>query len=440
MKIFKIIFSVVLLSVFLFCGCATDVPENNADMLTMYIIKDTPIASVIKQYNNNKNNKTGIKLIEFENNNELNTKLNAEMMAGNGPDLIFYDLSYNGVSNIEKMISQEMFADFNDLISNDESESKINFEDFNKPVMDSGVYNGKRYFMPISYMPDIMITTNELCAEYSVDVSEPLTYKKAGDMLSEFLNKNKQSQNTSVFYWINNEFYSLINSNIDIIEKTNTLDSTSFLSDLNVLDNMNLQNKSTESSEYSDPLDYIVQGKVMFVSLNQVTGSEPNGIGHIYYYIKSENQKPVLISSLSNKGNNYSAFFDKGLLINKNSAKKDEAYKFVKYMLSEKVQENTEIGLPVNKKAQSKLIDAMSKLSAKDLGIQIENNTETQISADYIKSYTDFLNNISFCKFRNDYFNSSVIGDIVSEYVSGNITKEQFVNQVQSKTKIYLEE
>lgn len=55
-------------------------------------------------------------------------------------------------------------------------------------------------------------------------------------------------------------------------------------------------------------------------------------------------------------------------------------------------------------------------------------------------NYSDVLEGINRCGFRNDYFNYSIIGDIVSQYVSGDITKEQFIKEVQSKTQIYLDE
>ena len=63
------------------------------------------------------------------------------------------------------------------------------------------------------------------------------------------------------------------------------------------------------------------------------------------------------MNNLSDSEDTSSAFIDKGFLINNNSDKKESAFKFVKYMLSEDVQCNSEVGLPVNKAAQKKLIE-----------------------------------------------------------------------------------
>lgn len=434
MRITKKLFPILLLIVFLFSGCSdgvSDDPENDSNAITMYIVGSSPISSVMKQYNNE------IDIIEFENNKELSTKLSAELMADKGPDLIFYDSRYGGVSNIEKMITQDMFEDFNNLINNDESKITINLDDYNKAVMDSGIYNGKRYFMPISYMPNILITTKEICDKYSVDLSKSFTCKELEGMLSEFLNEINTSKDKSVFYDISNKYCELINLNINFFDRTNTLSSDSFLACLDILDKLNFSNNL--SYDFS-ALEYLTQGNVMFIALNDVTGSEPNGIGMIYYQIIAENQTPILLSNLSYDGKSCSAFFDKGFFINKNSDKKEEAYEFVKYMLSEEVQKNTEIGLPVNKNAQSKLINEMSEMSAASLGVEITDNSEAQVSSDYIKSYTNILENISSCRFSNNYFNSSIIGDTVSNYIAGDITREQFIKQLQDKSKIYLDE
>lgn len=433
MKIIQRYFLIIFLIVFLLCGCSTtksDINENDSNVITMYAVSGSPIVSVMKKYND------GINITEFEDNNELSTKLSAELVAGKGPDLIFYDSIYGGVSNIEKMITQDVFSDFNDFIGNDESENKINYDDYNKAVMDSGIYNGKRYFMPISYMPDILITTKEMCDRYSVDFSGSFTYKASEEILSKFLNEKNKAKDKSVFYYINDEYCALINSNINFYDRTNTLYSDEFLADLNSLDKLNLSNESY----YPYALDYLTKGNTMFVALDYVTDSAPNGIGSVYYEITAENQTPILLCNLSDDEKSCSAYFDKGFLINKNSDKKEQAFEFVKYMLSEKVQENTEIGLPVNKNAQSKLIEEMSVMSAESLGIKDTDDLENQIHSDYIKSYTHILDNISLCKFSNNYFNSSVIGDIVSGYVSGDITREQFIKLLQDKTKIYLDE
>lgn len=440
MTITRKILSALLIILILFSGCSKNVSDEKSttkDTFTIYIVKDTPINSLIKKYNENKANEKRIEIIEFENNAELSSKLNAEIMADDGPDLIYFDSGFGGISNIEKMMSLDMFADYNELLSNDNSDSKINLDNYDKTVMNSGVYNGKRYFMPISYMPDVLITTKEVCDKYSVDFKKSIAYQNVEESLSGFVKESKSTDNMSVFYDFSDEIYKLIDSNMDLFNRKNLLNSDSFLSDIDAIDNLISGYNPSEDPTFSYGLDPLLQGNVVFVNLEQIAGSEPNSIGSIYYYIRSKGQTPIILNSLSNSENTYSAFLDKGLLINKNSDRKSESYEFVKYMLSEKTQCSPEIGLPVNKNARSKLIEEMAETDAKSFGVDYDKDT---VDDYYINSYISFLDGINNCSFKNNYFNHSVIGDSVSKYINGEIKKEQFVKEIQGKAEIYLEE
>lgn len=433
MKAIKLITSValcVLIGISLF-GCNTETADNNENLLTVYLVKELPITRLINEYNNlNKNLKVNI--VEFQDNDMLNSKLSSELMAGKGPDIVMYDSSYNGITNIEKMMALNSFADYNDLINSDDSDSTIDLNDYNEYILNSGVYNGKRYFMPISYIPDVLITTDEICEKYSIDSDESITYKNAENKLSKYLSKGKESENMSCFYYINEELYTLIDSNIDFFNKTNTLGSDEFLNDLNALNKLILPSDKNNSSNNVDPLTSILHENTLFASLYQITGSEPNGLGYIYGFLKSNEQTPVIIGNLSDSENTFSAYIDKGFLINNNSGKKEDAFEFVKYMLSESVQCNSEIGLPVNKAAQKKLIE---EIDIDGYGIKKDRQYN-----EFINRYSDILSGINNCGFRNDNFSYSVINNAVSQYISGDITQEQFVKEIQSKTKIYLDE
>lgn len=433
-KIIKTIISInicifMLLTLF---GCNTEVEKNdNEDLLTIYVVNEHPIIRLIDEYNESTTS-AKINVVDFQDNDTLNSKLSAELMAGKGPDIVLYDSNYNGVSNIEKMMALDVFADYNELINDEDSDSAIDFKNYNETILDSGVYNGKRYFMPISYIPDILITTAEVCDKYEINLNESVTYENAEDMLTEYLSKGNESKDMSVFYYINEELYALIDSNIDFFSRTDTLQSDEFSNNLNTLSTLILPADQNDISNNRDPLDSIIHGNTMFASLYQITGSEPNGLGYIYYYLKSNGQTPLIMNNLPDSKNTFSAYIDKGFLINNNSNKKEEAFEFVKYMLSENVQCNSEVGLPVNKTAQKKLIDEIDLVS-----YEIEKDSEYN---DFINNYYDVLEGINRCGFRNDYFNYSIIDDIVSQYISGDITKEQFIKEIQSKTQIYLDE
>lgn len=433
MRMVKVIItvSVCILMVLTLFGCNSENDNNNnSDLLTIYVVNESPIIRLIDAYNDsNKSDK--INAVEIQDGDTLNSKLSAELMAGKGPDIVLYDSSYNGISNMEKMMALDVFADYNELIKNDSSDSSIDLKNYNEVVMDSGIYNGKRYFMPISYMPNFLITTTKLSDEYSIDTSKSITYEKSPKVLSKYLNKAKKSENMSGFYNVNEELYALIDSNIDFFNKTNTLQSDKFLNNLNALSELILP-ADKNNSLGTDPLELVLKGNTMFASLYQITGSEPNGMGYIYYYFKSNSQTPLIMNNLSDSEDTSSAFIDKGFLINNNSDKKESAFKFVKYMLSEDVQCNSEVGLPVNKAAQKKLIE--------EIDLDSYNMEKDSDYNNFISNYSNALDGINKCGFRNDYFNNSIINDVVSKYVSGDITEKQFIKEIQGKTQLYLNE
>lgn len=433
MRMVKVIItvSVCILMVLTLFGCNSENDNNNNDdLLTIYVVNEHPIIRLIDKYNDsNKSDK--INVVKIQDGDTLNSKLSAELMAGKGPDIVLYDSSYNGISNMEKMMALDVFADYNELIKNDSSDSSIDLKNYNEIVMDSGINNGKRYFMPISYIPNFLITTTKLSDEYSIDSSKSITYEKSPKVLSKYLNKAKKSENMSGFFNVNEELYALIDSNIDFFNKTNTLQSDKFLNNLNALSELILP-ADKNNSLGTDPLELVLKGNTMFASLYQITGSEPNGMGYIYYYFKSNSQTPLIMNNLSDSEDTSSAFIDKGFLINNNSDKKESAFKFVKYMLSEDVQCNSEVGLPVNKAAQKKLIE--------EIDLDIYNMEKDSDYNNFISNYSNALDGINKCGFRNDYFNNSIINDVVSKYVSGDITEKQFIKEIQGKTQLYLNE
>ena len=75
-----------------------------------------------------------------------------------------------------------------------------------------------------------------------------------------------------------------------------------------------------------------------------------------------------------------------------------------------------------------------------------EEEYSDEIKTKFFNEYLDMINSISSCtlydylEFENTYYNSSVIGDIVNDYLNGDISKEKFIRQLSAATEIYLTE
>lgn len=405
-------------------GCQSERSEaepESTDFITIYLVSEHPLERLIDEYN-----QLGlgarVEVVTFDNPTQLNDKLSAELMAGAGPDLVLYDSDYNGVSNLEKMMAQDMFVDFDDLIEQDVSENALDFDDYYEAILDSGIYGGKRYFMPISYMPDILITTAELCEAYHIPTDGSLSYSTAEGIFSNFLEVGEAEGTVSMFYYFNEEILALIDQSIDFYARESALDSDAFLTNLDVLSKLILPADRSNYANPYEPLAAIENGRVLFASLYQITGSQPTGLAYVYEYLSGAGKTPVIFSNFADGSGAGTALFDKGFLISNYSSNKEGAYEFVKYMLREDTQENLEIGLPVNRNAQAKLL------------------AETDMGGSFKESYAAYLEQVIACRFRNDYFNYNLVNDVVSQYIAGQITQEQFLREVESRTNLYLGE
>jgi len=97
----------------------------------------------------------------------FNTSLYTELMAGTGPDILFPGDMFR--SDIQKVVSAGVFMDLNELI---ESDDGFDLDGFIKPVIESGVFNGKRYFMPYSYRINGLIYVPRIMDEIGFDTSK----------------------------------------------------------------------------------------------------------------------------------------------------------------------------------------------------------------------------------------------------------------------------
>ena len=61
---------------------------------------------------------------------------------------------------------------------------------------------------------------------------------------------------------------------------------------------------------------------------------------------------------------------------------------------------------------------------------------------DFYKTENDMYQalNASYDGLKTNYYNSSVIGDIVDKYLKGDFSKEKFIRQLSAATEIYLTE
>ena len=422
-----------IITVFAFSGCGESTASSNSSKLTYCAYYEDAICDIIKRYNKyctkHYDESYQIEIVEFESQEEMKLKMSTEIMAGEGPDIF----SLSQKLPFEKLTDSKTIADVNELIS--EFSYDIGIDNCDSKIMDAGVIDGKRYFIPLFYSPDVFITTEETLNKYNLTSSE-FSFKA----LSEKLSKNKKEY--SLFGSADDNiafFYSFLDQYIDF-------NSDKFSEDLDSIYSL-IKNDTTDENVYYFLYENINNGaSILYKEMPAFSI-----IVKTYSCLKYLGSTPVFVNNYNMDDDSISASIDVGIAVNDNCKNKEKLLPFIKYCLSCDVQKNMSeecMYLPVNSDAMEKCIDSIDE--AIDFGDLIVSDKEKAIvetaQSAAIRDYKYIINNITKCNLygfnylSDTYFNSSVISDIVDKYLNGDISKEKFIRQLSAATEIYLTE
>lgn len=443
-----------IITVFAFSGCGESTASSNSSKLTYCAYNEDAICDIIKRYNKyctkHYDESYQIEIVEYDSLEEMYTIMATEIMSGDGPDIISLDQPLP----FEKLIENHAFADVDELINT--YGSNIDFNDYNTKVMESGIVNRKRYFVPFFYCPNIFISTQEKLKEYDLNFSD-FSYKELSRQLSQEKVSCSLFGNESDNYSL---LYSFIDSYVNFDNKTTNFDTNSFLENIDYIKKL-INNDNTNENVYYDLYNSENNGCILSTP-RLLFGGTIGGIKTAYYNIFLQNKTPAILPNFSYE-NKITAYVECGIAINQNSDKKDKALRFIEYCLSEDVQEywcgsrsdkgfsgTNEISLPVNNKAfdYAVEVETAEEWDYNEDGEFDEEEKEFSENVDSIfwKDYLGIIDDISGCTLYNyknlktTYYNSSVIVDIVDKYLKGDISKEKFIRQLTAATEIYLTE
>ena len=425
---------------FTFSGCHKNTTLNDSRCLKYYTYCEDSICDLINKYNKyctvNYNDTYKIEIIKFDSEEEMKLKMSTEIMAGEGPDIF----SLSQKLPFEKLTDSKTIADVNELIS--EFSYDIGIDNCDSKIMDAGVIDGKRYFIPLFYSPDVFITTEETLNKYNLTSSE-FSFKA----LSEELSKNKKEY--SLFGSADDNiafFYSFLDQYIDFNSGNTEFNSDKFSEDLDSIYSL-IKNDTTDENVNYFLYENINNGaSILYKEMPAFSG-----IVRTYSCLKYLGSTPVFVNNYNMDDDSISASTDVGIAVNDNCKNKEKLLPFIKYCLSCDVQKNMSeecMYLPVNSDAMEKCIDSIDEvIDFEDIIVSDKEKAivETAESA-AIRDYKYIINNITKCNLysfnylSDTYFNSSVISDIVNKYLNGDISNEKFIRQLTAATEIYLKE
>ena len=437
-KFVSILLAVVLIFSVLTCvGCEADKKEENTITYYHYEPQVSTVSSFIYDYNKKFGNTDyKINVVEFDDIEKMTSRLSTEIMAGKGPDIITSGELEMLSSSTEKLIKQGTFANLDDIFDDDSSDDKLDLSDYNSNILNAGVYEGKRYYLPVVFEPQILLTSSVEFSKYSDDNAESkLTYDGVVTLNNNIL---KDRTNNRFFYDSENYKRILLNyidEHVDLYSQKCNFDSENFMESITSL--KEFCNSNENKTDEIVPIFSVSGQYELFALYDEIAAIDNDG------------DKPLITNMPNQDGAPIGKIMD-AIFINNNSNNKQKILKFIKYALSEKVQSDfcganieeylptTSYGsgweYPVNNESYSKLFD-----KAKE--VKYINNTANISEANFMYA-KDYVDNIKSYRLYGlyDYYNTEVIGDIVDKFLSDEIDENKFIKELKSKTEIYLDE
>ena len=324
-------------------GENTGKDENSvkSETLSLYYIDQYLIlGKTILKYNN-KSEKVKIKprIFEYTGNDtfdELSRVLTTEIMAGAGPDIVCFKPERE-FSSVNKVIASGAFADLNELIAED---SEFNIEDFNK-IINVGVYNGKRYFIPYDYNVPAFFTTEKTLKNNQIIVNDGnLTFDEIRTAAENFINiKSRKSKflfNSELTFFnllslYGSQFYSNNNKNYDF-------NSKEFKELLNFYKKMQPVISTKEVEEkYGSSDGKLIKNNVVAMIIGTYNAFNVESSNSLIEHNTGEKLETINIIK-SNKSSYMGAYIKNAVAINSHCKNKKAAFEFVKTLLSKDIQ------------------------------------------------------------------------------------------------------
>lgn len=365
----------------------TSTDGENKDNLSIYLCKDVIgdyLKEALDEYNKNNKNVQIVSqdIGDFE---AFGKKITTELLAGDGPDIVVFNSST--FSSIHKAVASGAFYDLNSLI-NEDTEFKLS--DYNDKVMEAGVFNGKRYLMPLNYCIFVLTTTKEKLDrdKFSIEKDGAMTWREISEISNEYMN----NRNDKFFFpYVNPiEFFISSGSNfVDVDKKVANIKSSEFIELLDAY--KKIYNATIPYEQQKDKDFEYVDSKSLVMIDNSFMSRDTT----LQYKMENKIVYPVEMMEMKGKIA-ASPYIIAG--INSKCKQKKAAFGYIKLLLSEKMQVSYKFHLvPVNKaafmadKTENTSYNALAKELSENIG-KCEIN-ENKIYSIIDQELNDFLNN-----------------------------------------------
>lgn len=452
-KILSMLLIFALTFSFVLSACSKDESVSPDTPLTFYTLQDyrSHLVEVIEKYNKycllygDYNDRVEVKY--FETNAEMTEVLSVEMMSGGGPDI----LSLDYILPYEKLAKSGSFADIDKIISDYGSE--LDFADYNKVVMDSGIVDGKRYFVPLFYSPNVW-ATNESKLDKLGFTSDTFSYEALAEVLPQHQGELAFSFDSVDF------FYYFIDSFVDLKNGTHDFETEEFSK---ALDYVTVLQNDCGFEGIENNVDAQEKACLLQPPFAMYFGFSPLNFASMKLNRNNNEDNIAIVNNFSRDGE-ISAYVNMGFSINENCKQKEKTLKFIEYALGDRCQGywcgelfddtgfmgTNYLDLPV----KTAIYESALNKAYDYVGTLDEDSTIDEADVEVLKAknkaldedFKPIVENIKTCslydfnRINGTHYNHNVVYKQMNDYLDGNITKDVFIDRLCSATEIYMNE
>ena len=412
--------------------------DTEKEHLKMYLFFDMGRASTAVKKYNLRSMGAKIDVDSTQNGDEFTQKFTASMLAGDGPDIIVAISSYT--TSLSSMAKNGAFFDLDTFMKND---PEMKLTDYYKPVIDSGVIGGKRYFIPLNFSIPALVTTGDILKKNDITIDEKnWTWDKVLDIATQLKNENSDK-----FLFDQLTFKDMLRTAAPFYSfenKTSSFNSTEFIKLLKIYKEIYPFICTQEEYEkYGHDFVYLPSGKGIF----QTTSAAYVEAWHYHsVYQMTMNQEAQFYLYPSKVDGPYGRTGEI-VGINAGCKNKEDAYKYLKFLLNECPAGRSESlfgAMPSNKTSHDNVKNVIVNAGANAGAIFDDSDQSRQdqllpILDSHVNQMHGWIEKVKYCNVP-DTSVDKIIDEQVKKFLLGQQTAEQTAKVIDQKVKIFLNE